>query len=92
MKAARGLPAHFGRSMRPLRLHHFTLGVLYLLSGRFAVHDALEELGDLPDPEVKAILDTWTRQQAIAMWMGRILAWAALLLLCGAFLRWCLAP
>jgi len=76
--------------MTPLRLHHFILGVLYLLSGRFAAHGALEEPRDLPDHEVEAILDTWTRQQAVAMWIGRILAWVALLLLCAAIARWCL--
>jgi len=64
VRAARGLPAHLDRIMRPLRLHHFVLGVLYLLSGRFAAHGALEEPRDLPDHEVEAILDTWTRQQA----------------------------
>lgn len=78
--------------MTPPRLHHFVLGVLYLLSGRFAAHTALEEPKDLPDHEVEAILDTWTRQQAVAMWIGRILAWAALLLLCAAMVRSCLAP
>jgi len=78
--------------MRPLRPGDIVLGVLYLLSGRFAVHSALEEPRDLPDKDVDAILDTWTRQQAVAMWIGRTLAWAALLLLCAAMARWGLAP
>jgi hypothetical protein len=62
------------------------LGFRYLLVGRFWTpsehRSALASwTGDrnIPETELRQILDSWQRQQAVAWWLGRTVSWSVLL-------------